>query len=1109
MIGSDRMYYGIKIDIISWDTNFNMSAACNKKQKMAVTEKVRKEFKMISSEIRVYIHNHKTELYKELLEARRGNEYKEENFRQNYAIILNNLFKKLGIDKNINVENEVTVLEGRIDSLYGNFIIEYKYPTRISGTNTTGNEKFIEQVQRQIVGFQKKTEIPFGKIMGVVFDGYYVIYVKKQGEEWSVSTPQEITEDSYELFLMRLISVNSNGKALLVDNLVKDFGFSSEESRKAISVLYSKLENNQEINKTKILFEQWQTLYREVCGYSFETKDLRIKELKDQYLLQTEVINYSYLIFSIQTYFSLLIKVLSLNVLTYLKDSTLMDKICFHTENLEKLRNDFKDIEEGGTFRRLGISNFLEGDFFSWYLYSWDDDIGSLLQILIETFEKYDYSIVVLERDVARDLLKNLYYELLPAVLRRNLGEFYTPDWLAEFLIEDLQPEIKEDTLFLDPTCGSGTFLVILIKKILNHYGSSIDPEKLLKLITNSVSGYDLNPLAVICARANYIIALGEILSECEEPIEIPVYLCDAMLTVLEGYEENEDCYIIPTKAETFILPKKLVDIKVVNSVLNIVNDSIRQGSGLEIFELRLMKKLPDITQILSDKEYDILKKFYSRMKVLNERNHDGIWANVIKNAFAPVFQRKVDYVIGNPPWIDWQNLPENYRESIQKYWYDYRVFDHKGQKAQLGSAHDDISVLMTYVIMDNFLKDGAELAFVINQNLLQASGGGDGFRKFMIKEQIPVSVKSVNDFVEVEPFKDLGVSNKTATIVLKKNETTTYPVVYKKWYKRNKKTIFSNECREDVLNRQIEYTEFFASPINEYNSSWMITTEIQRNIFEKMKNKGFKTSYQARKGVDTSANAIFWIKEKKQVKSNLVLVDNSPENSRKQISYVSDFPLETEYIYPLLRGKDVKKWKYNSEYSIILPYRDNGKVVDKKELITTCPNIFDYFYAERHDFVSILKERAIYKKFIIRQNEEAPEYSLYNIGKYTFSPYKVIWKALAKGVNAVTISCENQRMIVPDHNLLMVPLEDEMEAYYLTGVLNSDIVSAFVNAYVAWFISGHILERINIPKYCEQNTLHNEIAKLSKEAHLVVDDEQKIAKVEKILNEKVMVLLT
>lgn len=1063
---------------------------------------------MINSEIRDYIHNHKNELFEKLIEARRGNEFKEENFRQNYAILLNDMFETLGINENINVENEFTVLEGRIDSLYGNFIIEYKYPTRLSSSNTASNEKFIEQVQRQIKGFHGKTGIPFNKIMGVVFDGYYAIYVKKQGDDWSISTPQEMTVDSYELFLMRILSVNSNGKALLVDNLIKDFGYSSEQSRRAISVLYNKLENNNEINKTKILFEQWQTLYREVCGYSFDTRDLKIKGLKEQYLLQTETINYSYLIFSIQTYFSLLIKVLSLNILTYLKGSTLTEKFNFHTGDFEKLRKDFKNIEEGGTFRRLGISNFLEGDFFSWYLYLWDDEIGHLLQTLIETFEKYDYSIIVLEREVAKDLLKNLYYELLPSVLRRNLGEFYTPDWLAEFLIEDLQPEIKEDKLFLDPTCGSGTFLVVLIKKIISYYGSSVESEKLLKIIINCVSGYDLNPLAVICARANYIIALGELLSECEEAIEIPVYLCDAMLTILEGYEESKECYIIPTKADTFILPKKLIDIKAINSILDIVNDSIHRGSSLDIFELQLNKKMPELGQCLSEKEYQVLRDFYLKMETLNERNLDGVWANVIKNAFAPVFQRKVDYIIGNPPWIDWQNLPEKYRESIQKYWYDYRVFDHKGQKAQLGSAHDDISVLMTYVIMDNFLKDGAKLAFVINQNLLQASGGGDGFRKFTIKEKIPVSVKSVNDFVEVEPFKDLGVSNKTATIILQKNEINTYPVVYKKWHKCNKKIIGSIEKKNDVLNKQIAYEEFDASPIDEYNSPWMIATTAQRKMFDKMLNKEGKASYRARKGVDTSANAIFWIKEKKRVKSNLVLVDNSPENSRKEISHISNFPLETDHIYPLLRGKDVKKWRCSSEYSIILPYASDGKVIEKKELITTCPNMFDYFFIDRHGFCSILKERATYKKFILRQDKYAPEYSLYNIGEYTFSSYKVIWKALAKGVEAVTISTENNRMLIPDHNLLMVPLEDEMEAYYLTGVLNSDIVSEFVNAYVAWFISGHILDRINIPKYSEKNMLHSEIAELSKEAHLVAGNEKRLEEVEERLNKKVTDLL-
>lgn len=1063
---------------------------------------------MVHSEIRSYIHNHKKELFEKLVKARTGNEYKEENFRNNYAVILNELFQSVGIEGKIRVENEFTVLEGRIDSLYGNFLIEYKYPTRISGSNKDVNKKFIEQVQRQISGFEIKTGIPSNRVMGVVFDGYYVIYIRRQGEDWDISMPQEMTADSHELFLMRLISVNCDGKALTTENLVRDFGSSSAQSIHAISMLYKKLRDNTEQNKAKLLFEQWQTLYREVCGYSFETRDLKLKNLRKHYELEEDRIHYAHLIFAIQTYFSLLIKILSLNILTYLKGNPFTEKYGFHVESLKELRNDFIELEEGGRFRRLGISNFLEGDLFSWYLYLWDEDISTFLRTLIETFSAYDYSIIILEKDIARDLLKNLYYELLPSVLRKNLGEFYTPDWLAEFLVEDAVTSINEDSVFLDPTCGSGTFLVILIKKIMNLFGDDCIPGELLKLIVNNVRGYDLNPLAVICARANYMIALGGLLSDLETPIEIPVYLCDAMLTILEGYEENDLCYIIPTKAEVFMIPKKLVDIKKINNILDLVNDCIRRGVGKNIFEKLLEMNLPALSGQLSEKEYQILLDFYEKMEELNRRNLDGVWANIIKNAFAPVFQEKVDYVIGNPPWIDWQNLPENYRDSIQKYWFDYRVFDHKGQKAQLGSAHDDISVLMTYVIMDHFLKDGGSLAFVINQNLLQASGGGDGFRKFMIKEKIPVGVKSVNDFVEVEPFRSLGVNNKTATIVLKKNERTQYPVIYKKWYKCEKKTIDANETKEAVFSEEVKERGLYASPINEYNSPWLIAEPKEKEVFEKMVNRDGNSAYRARKGVDTSANAIFWVKERKKISSKLVFVNNSPERSHKGIRQVCDFPIEKDILYPLLRGKDVKRWRYDLQYSIVLPYTDDGKVIIKEELLTQYPNAFDYFFEERHAFSAILKERATYKKLILKQDKEAPEYALYDIGKYTFSPYKVIWKALHKGVSAVTVSKDEGRMIIPDHNLLMIPLEDETEAYYLSGVLNADIVSRFVNAYVAWFISGHILERIKIPKYSKNNKVHQEIADLSKKAHMEIDNEVILRKVEIELDKKVRTLL-
>lgn len=83
------------------------------------------------------------------------------------------------------------------------------------------------------------------------------------------------------------------------------------------------------------------------------------------------------------------------------------------------------------------------------------------------------------------------------------------------------------------------------------------------------------------------------------------------------------------------------------------------------------------------------------------------------------------------------------------------------------------------------------------------------------------------------------------------------------------------------------------------------------------------------------------------------------------------------------------------------------------------------------------------------------PPHGLYNIGKYTYAPYKVVWKALASGMISTVISSKNfpgigEKLLIPDHNLLMLPFQEEGEAHYLCGVLNSEIINEFVTSYIS-----------------------------------------------------------
>ena len=122
--------------------------------------------------------------------------------------------------------------------------------------------------------------------------------------------------------------------------------------------------------------------------------------------------------------------------------------------------------------------------------------------------------------------------------------------------------------------------------------------------------------------------------------------------------------------------------------------------------------------------EHTLHTELYLELVKLDKANKNGIWARIIKNAFAPLFIGQVDYVAGNPPWVNWENLPPDYRATTEPLWVRYSLFKHKGLKARLGSAKDDISILMTYVSADCYLRSGGVLGFVITQSVFKTVGG-------------------------------------------------------------------------------------------------------------------------------------------------------------------------------------------------------------------------------------------------------------------------------------------------------------------------------------------------------------------------------------------------
>jgi type II restriction/modification system DNA methylase subunit YeeA len=86
-----------------------------------------------------------------------------------------------------------------------------------------------------------------------------------------------------------------------------------------------------------------------------------------------------------------------------------------------------------------------------------------------------------------------------------------------------------------------------------------------------------------------------------------------------------------------------------------------------------------------------------------------------------------------------------------------------------------------------------------------------------------------------------------------------------------------------------------------------------------------------------------------------LVITNPEEPGQKKSVKQV-EAAVEPDLVYPLVRGRDVKKWwvEFKDRY-IILPVRQNGETIPHLEMKTKYPGTYDYF----HNFLDELVKRS------------------------------------------------------------------------------------------------------------------------------------------------------
>jgi SAM-dependent methyltransferase len=96
---------------------------------------------------------------------------------------------------------------------------------------------------------------------------------------------------------------------------------------------------------------------------------------------------------------------------------------------------------------------------------------------------------------------------LISPLIRHKAGEFYTPPFLVKKMVKE-KYTIGEKVL--DPCCGTGNFLIEIVKVIISSDVSTGEKVSALK----GIYGFDINPLSIYITKINLLYLLKDLIHE-------------------------------------------------------------------------------------------------------------------------------------------------------------------------------------------------------------------------------------------------------------------------------------------------------------------------------------------------------------------------------------------------------------------------------------------------------------------------------------------------------------------------------------------------------------------------------------------------------------------
>lgn len=369
-------------------------------------------------------------------------------------------------------------------------------------------------------------------------------------------------------------------------------------------------------------------------------------------------------------------------------------------------------VLSGQQFTQAGISGVVEEDFFDWIIEVRGGD--SFVRALARRLMRFSWG------EVEHDVMKVLYESVIAAEQRHRLGEYYTPDWLAERMVDEVVESPLEQRV-LDPACGSGTFVFHAVR----HYcraaqAAGVSAADAITGATQHVLGIDVHPLAVTFARVTYLLAIGRELLQAEgrPNFHVPVYLGDSLqwrapetnlwtkegltITVDDGAQLWDSDLHFPSR----LLDNALQFDRLVDELADRAAKRVSQS------------KPPSLSATFArfgihEDDQAAIEKTFATMCRLHDEGRDHVWAYYVRNMARPTWlarpDNQVDRLVGNPPWLAYRFMTTDMQATFRQ------MSEERGLWAGASVAtHQDLSGLFLVRAVELYLKAGSRFAFVM-----------------------------------------------------------------------------------------------------------------------------------------------------------------------------------------------------------------------------------------------------------------------------------------------------------------------------------------------------------------------------------------------------------